>query len=287
MKKQIVGLFLLLLTSGCGSDDTVIQGLLDLSGAELAYKDGPLKLTVAAVCLEHSTNKQENLSRLILRISELSAARPDLRLIVFGETALGWYCGPGDRKQYAIQTAEPVPGPAVNAVAAAASSNNTFVIFGLVETNAADATLYNTQVAVSPDGTIAAIHRKIRLTPEDESCGFSPGPKTAANAPVFSIDGIRTGMIICADVQSLWLTRRLTEARIRLLAHSMAYDGPPFRIDPVARQFNSWVVFANRCGNEGDLSYDGTLYISDPSGTMRTGDRGGSRTHLYQIGVWP
>jgi N-carbamoylputrescine amidase len=259
---------------------------MDISGAPLEYDESGATrhLGVASVCLQCSKEKQENLSRMKQMIHKIMAEKPETELIVFGETTLGWYCNPDDPDNYQRNIAEPIPGPATDSISVLADTYDVHIVFGLGEINGCS--LYNSQVLLDPDGAIRAVHRKYHLIDEDIRSGFDPYPKTPENVTVVDINGIRAGMIICADVSSFWLTEQLINRQVELVIHSLASFEPEFRIDAVARQFNAWVVFANRYGSEKDTFYEGNCTISDPAGTIRVGGSGQQRYEYYRIGVY-
>jgi len=270
----------------CGDSDTIIQSLMDISGAPLEYDDsGATKyLAVATVCLKCSKDKPENLLKMRQMVEKIMNEKPETELIVFGETILGYYYNPDDLKNYQRNIAETIPGPVTDSMSVLADFYDIYIVFGMGELNGEK--LYNSQVLINPDGELEVIHRKYRLINEDKEIGFDPFPKTMSNVSVAEINGIKIGMIICADVGSYWLTEQLINQQVELVIHSLASFEPEFRIDAVARQFNAWVVFANRYGKENDTFYEGNCYISDPTGTIRVGGNGEERYEYYKIGVY-
>lgn len=265
--------------SGCSDSDTIFQSLMDISGAPLEYDDSNANthLNIASVSMQCSKDKQENLDKMISMIEKIMAEKPQTRLIVFGETILGWYYKADEPEAYQGRIAETIPGPATSTIGVLADSLDIYIVFGMTEIK--ESKLYNSQVLLNPEGEIEAVHRKVHFFDWDEESGFTKGDQKT----IVEIDGIKTGMIICADVQSLWLTKGLVDEPIELLLHSLASNADEFTIDAVARQFNSWVVFANRCGEEDNADYSGTCYISDPAGTIRVGGEGKERYVYYKI----
>ncbi|MBN2088114.1 carbon-nitrogen hydrolase family protein [candidate division KSB1 bacterium] len=290
MKTKILQLLLIVLPCflliSCGDSDTIIQSLMDISGAPLDYDDSKATkhLTIASVCLECSKEKQENIDKMVTMIHKIMMEKPDTRTIVFGETILGWYLNPDEPEAYQRRLAETIPGATTERIGALADSFDIYIVFGLGEIKGEK--LYNSQVLLNPDGELEAVHRKSHLVKEDEQSGFAPYPRVDENVTVVTIDGIRAGMIICADVSSSWLTQKLIDQTIELVIHSLASSAPEFKIDAVARQFNAWAVFANRYGKEKDANYEGTCYIADPGGTIRVGGDGKERYEYYRIGVY-
>jgi len=274
-------LLLTLFLLSCGDSDQILHSLIDISGAPIPYDESnpDQVLPVASVCLECSRDKRENLIKIENMIFRIMEEAPQTRLIVFGETTLGYYYGLDDPESYQRSVGETIPGPATAQIGSLADSFDVFIVLGMSELSGD--TLYNAQVLLNPEGQIVAVHRKSGFVSEDEEAGFTRG----RHATVASIDGIRIGMIICADVTSYPLTEDLVAAEIQILIHSLASLAGEFRFDATARQFNSWVIFANRYGHEGDQYSPGTCHISDPAGNVVVGGEGQERYLTYTIGV--
>lgn len=269
----------------CQKEDVIVQSLFDLTGAPLTYDDSKATkfINVAAVCISPSKIKAGNVRMIRQKSLETKDKYPITELILFPETILGWYIDDSAPEEYQRNIAEPIPGETTRAVSLLADSLNVYIVFGMAE--AENGKIYNSQVIIDPDGAIAGVHRKINLTPEDEKSGYTPGDRTPDNVTIVSINQIKVGLIICADVSSYWLTKQLTGKGVEVILHSMASEATEFNIDPVARQFNAWEVFCNRWSHEGKRSYSGTTYIADPSGTIRVSDSGKESIQTYKIGV--
>lgn len=269
----------------CQEDDVIVQSLFDLSGAPLHYDDSKATkfLNVATVSIHASREKDTNLAKIKAISREILSQHPETELLLFGETVLGWYIDENDPESYQRSIAESIPGPSTDAIAFLADSLNVHIVFGMTELQGDK--LYNAQVFVNREGNIEAIHRKVNLTPEDKKNGITPALKIPENVTVVNINGIVTGMIICADVSSFWLTEQMIHQKVELILHSMAAVVPEFAIDPVSRQYKSWEVFSNRYGDELKWRYSGTIFIADPSGTIRTSGSGGEMYRVYKIGV--
>jgi len=294
MKRILVFLLLFPLMVSCGSKDTIIQSLYDISGAPLVYDDsGATKtLHVAAVCMCCSKDKADNLTNMEAMIDLIVADHSEIDLIVFGETILGWYYDPADPQVYQWGLAEQIPDSppydtAVARIATKADTHNIHVVFGMGELDGGQ--LYNTQVLLAPDGTVQAKHRKVHLIDTDEAGGFTPALRSAADAlslTITDINGIHAAMLICADVSDYWLATEINERGVDLIIHSLASFEPAFTIDAVSRQFNAWEIFANRCGQEADTDYAGNCYIADPAGTVRAGGEGAQRYEYTIVRVY-
>ncbi|MCF8364003.1 MAG: carbon-nitrogen hydrolase family protein [Prolixibacteraceae bacterium] len=281
----VVALMISLLFFSCQKDDVIVQSLYDLSGAPLKYDDSKATrfLNVASVSIEPTKNKQENLFNIKQKSIQITEEYPEVELILFGETILGWYCDEENPESYQRSIAEVIPGNATQFIGNLSDSLKVYIAFGMTEKR--DGELYNSQVLVNPMGEIEALHRKITLTPEDKKSGFTASSKTPENVTIVNINNIKVGMMVCADMGSYWLTEQLTGQKVELILHSMASAVPEFGIDAVSRQLNAWEVFANRYGKEGKYSYSGTTFIADPSGTIRISGSGREMIKTYKIGV--
>lgn len=281
----VVASMISLLFFSCQNDDVIVQSLYDLSGAPLKYDDSQANrfLNVAASSIESSKSKAENLEKITQSIRKIAKDEPEVELILFGETILGWYIDDENPHAYQATVAEPIPGFTTDIISQLADSLDIYVVFGMSESDSGQ--LYNSQVMINPSGEIEAVYRKVNLTPEDLASGFTAGNKTQANVSVTNINNIQVGLIVCADANDYWLTKQLTEQKVEVILHSMASEVPEFAIDPVSRQFDAWEVFANRFGTEGDRQYSGTTFIADPSGTVRVSGGKEETVRAYKIAV--
>ena len=270
----------------CEKDDTIVQSLFDLSGAPLLYDDSNASrhLNVVTVSMICSKDKAENLIKIRQKATQAKTLHPNAELILFGESILGWYIDDDNPEPYQRSIAETIPGPATDSIAKTALELDCYIGFGLTELYSGK--LFNSFVLISPDGQIMAVHRKVNITPEDISNDITAAAKVDSSVTIVDINNIKTGMIICADVNGFWLTKQLTDRKVEVILHPMASEVPMFRIDAVSRQFNAWEVFANRYGNELERAYSGTAFIADPAGTIRIGDSDSEGFYFCKIGVY-
>jgi predicted amidohydrolase len=276
---------MVVLFTSCQKDDTIVQSLFDLSGAPLQYDDSNASrhLNVVAVSMICSKNKSENIATVRQKATQAKEQYPNAELILFSESVLGWYIDDENPEPYQRSIAETIPGPATNSIAKTANELGCYIGFGLTELNSEN--LYNSFVLIDPNGEIMAIHRKVNITPEDILSGIIPAAKVDSSVTLVTINSIKIGMIICADVNGFWLTKQLTDRKVEAILHPMASEVPMFHIDAVSRQFSAWEVFANRYGTELDREYSGTTFIADPAGTIRVGDSQKEGFYFYSIGV--
>jgi predicted amidohydrolase len=269
----------------CQEESAIVQSLFDLSGAPMVYDDSQAgrHLEVVAVSMACSKDKQENIQRICSKAIEAKNAYPGTEVILFGESVLGWYIDDEHPEPYQRSIAETIPGPATDSIAEVARLLGCHIGFGLTEVNAKK--LYNAFVLIDPEGEILATHRKVNLAPEDITGGITPAPEHDSSVTMVQLNGIRIGMMICADANGVWLTRELTGRGVEVMLHPMASEVPMFKIDAGSRQFGAWEVFANRYGKELERNYSGTTFIADPAGSIRIGDSGKEGFYYYKIGV--
>lgn len=284
MKKKKAALILLIVVA------LVISSILFL---EISEKKGSLlksflyndkeadkRLRIATVAMQCDTESEVNRKKMVETINAIKHQHPDTDLIIFGETILGWYKKPPETKKYHEEIAETIPGVTTQIISELAQQKELYVSFGLVERN--DGKLYNAQVVIDPKGEIIAVQRK--KNPKCES--FQPGERTITFA---DINGIKTGIVICYDTQQKMTAEEVAENEPHLVIISNAdwsneWDTRNFGVRYLARKFNSWLVSANRFGDEGKIHWDGHIEISNPVGDMCCVKKSAEQYAYYDIG---
>ncbi len=142
-----------------------------------------------AVAQIHSIARdpRANLARIHRQVR--SAAAVGVDVILFAETCIHAYELSAENKALA----EPVDGPLTAQVGVWAREYGLTIMAGFLERDG-DA-LYNSHVVACPDGILAA-QRKHSITPGEIEGGISPGPRERT---VFTFNGVRTAVVICAD----------------------------------------------------------------------------------------
>jgi predicted amidohydrolase len=167
--------------------------------------------------------------------------------------------------------AEPVDGPSVEAVAAAAKAIGAWVHAGSFVERDEQGALYNTSVLLAPDGSVAATYRKMHLF------GFSEGEPallTAGVEPtVVDTDLGRIGLATCYDLRFPELFRALVDKGVELVLLPAAW--PAVRVEhwsvlARARAIeNQYVVVAgNAAGVQGSTAMGGRSAVIDARGTV-------------------
>jgi predicted amidohydrolase len=155
-------------------------------------------------------------------LDRAAASKPDL--VLFTENLVDrWVRKP------LMETAQPVPGPATNALAERARRYKTWVATSLHEIE--NGLIYNTAVLIDREGRIAGRYRKVHLANTEAEAGITPG----SDYPVFDTDFGKVGIEICWDN---WFGEAVRELRLRgaeIVLLPIAGDGVPGHWDLVSR----------------------------------------------------
>jgi predicted amidohydrolase len=247
----------------------------------------PHSTTLAAANMRVSPDKQANLARILAFIEEAADRGADL--LVLPELALQGYIDFALRhgtpeyvaqRRYFVSSAETVPGPATDQIAAAARRHHMHVQFGLAESAGHGNVVFNTAALVGPDGVIG-VYRKLHN--QAEYPFFVPGEGT----PVFGLPegrapAVKTAAMICYDLNFPEVMRAFAVqgADITLMStawpmqgHDPATDYLGETMDLLARASaltnQMWLVISNHCEAEAyssKIDYYGHSQIIDPTG---------------------
>jgi predicted amidohydrolase len=152
------------------------------------------------VQLAVSPSKEENSTRVVSTIEQVGR---ECDLIVFPEYCMG-YPNEGLSRKFVDDLAEPVEGKFVTAAAEASKSSPVSVVLPIFERE--NAVVYNTAIVIN-QGEVRGKYRKIHLFDAlgwRESDFFRPG----SNPAVFSVGGLKVGIVICYDIRFPELIRR-------------------------------------------------------------------------------
>lgn len=127
-----------------------------------------------------------NLERALAAIAGCAA---DTQLIMFPEGHLMGFAS----EETVAQVAEPLDGPTVSAVIAAARERKIAVVVGMAEND--NGRFYNTTLLITPEG-IALRYRKTHLWASDRGV-YEPGDRYATCL----WNGVRVGLLICYDIE--------------------------------------------------------------------------------------
>ena len=151
----------------------------------------------------------------------------------------------------------------VNSLLEVARENDQHIVTGFHEKEGDE--LFNTSLFITPGGEIGK-YRKIHLFMNEKEI-FSPGN---AGLPVFNMNGIRLGMLICFDYLFPEIWRIMGLKDVDLIAHpSNLVTYKAFKVVPAQAVINRFFIFTtNRYGTERDVSFSGRTFAVDPEGDV-------------------
>lgn len=203
-----------------------------------------------------------NLKRLAEKAAE--AAARGASLLVCPELSLTGY-----NVDTPIMTglAETADGPSSKRVAGIAREHRIAVLYGYAE-RAGDA-IYNTARLVDANGRPLANYRKTHLYGDLDHRSFTPGKTLVRTA----LDGVPLGLLICYDVEFPEPVRAQALAGAAIVLVPTALMTPHHFVARSLIPVRAWenqlfVVYANRCGSEGEIDYVGLSTIAGPDGSI-------------------
>jgi len=156
-----------------------------------------MKFHIACIQFRSRLGDSEyNLSQIAIWCKR--AASAGIEVVVFPEACLTGYCRP---RQMA-ELAQPFAGALSNRIAAIAQDNHMLIAFGMPEREGDR--IYNTMIAVGPEGHLLARYRKTHLWAA-ESRWATPGTEFVT----FQTNLARFGLMLCYDARFPEVTRSL------------------------------------------------------------------------------
>ncbi|MES1244473.1 MAG: nitrilase-related carbon-nitrogen hydrolase [Acidobacteriota bacterium] len=229
-------------------------------------------MRIALAQLSAGPDRAANLARALDTMTAARQAGADL--IAFPEVILDRFFPqvPGDRK--ALELAEPIPGPAGNAVAARARDLGLVTVFNLYELDA-QGRRFDSSPVYDADGALLGVTRMIHITDYEgfhEQDYYHPGDK---GIPVYDTRIGRVGVAICYDRHYPEVMRALGVAGAELVVIPQAgtvgewpeglYEA---EVRTAAFQNGYFAALANRVGVEGRLHFSGESFVVDPEGRV-------------------
>lgn len=232
----------------------------------------PLAVVQAQPC-----SIDEPLSRFCEQVQALLASFPQLRLIVYPELHL--FGDTPSHKEALLARAEPLSGPRIKALGELAGDLGLWLVPGSVCERGPEGQLFNTALAFSPQGRLAAWYRKVFPWRPYEP--FDPGDRFVT----FDLEGIgRAGFSICYDAWFPEVTRHLAwmgaEVVLNLVKTTTcdrAQEVVLARANAIVNQV--FVVSVNCAGPVGT----GQSVIVDPEGLVRVAASGANQTVLTDV----
>ncbi|MEJ8643385.1 carbon-nitrogen family hydrolase [Streptomyces sp. MS1.HAVA.3] len=159
-----------------------------------------------ASLIQIAVNEGESVSSRRARVAELVREQADSDLVVLPEL---WPVGAFAYEQFETE-AEPLDGPAYEAMSKAARDAGVWLHAGSVVERAGDGSLYNTALVLSPAGELAATYRKIHRF------GFDQGEAVLMSAgeslTTVELPEQTLGIATCYDLRFPELFRGLVDA---------------------------------------------------------------------------
>ncbi len=214
------------------------------------------------------------------------AAAEGARLVCLQELTLSRYFAVDPGGPAAVGTEpEPLPGgPTHDFALRMAQELGVHVHASLFErADAEDGLGFNTAIVVSPEGELVARTRKLHIPVTAgyyEDRYFRPGPPGEEAYPLFRLGEAGVGLPTCWDQWFPEVARAYSLAGADVVVYPTAIgsepDHPEFDTEPLWHQVivshgianGLFMVAVNRFGSEGELSFYGSSFISDPYGRV-------------------
>ena len=267
VNKKVLFVIIGILISFTACDNVILSPFSQAWKAPMPYdKSGATReLHVAAVSMYVDLSPDVNRGKIITFIDRIKAEKPNIRLILFPETILGYYYRSANPSEYQSTIAETIPGFTTDAISLKAIEHQVYISFGMVQKIGEN--LYNAQVLIGPDGGILSVYHKMQLGSWDEENGFIAGRDINLDI----IDNIKVATIICSDGNYLETHKKIHKLGAELVLQAMA--NPKRILNEIIYQWKytfTWHLYANRIGTEDGTTYDGMLFLSTPSGEVKT-----------------
>ncbi len=208
----------------------------------------------------------------------LRAASRGCNLIVFPESFVQGY----SIRPETLLLAEPSDGVSATALRALATETGVAIVVGFLERNPGNpARPFNAALVVDADGRLAGVYRKTHLF-EREHEAFTPGDaypvfelslRGPRSGPRRSVEPVRVGVCICADIEYPEVARVLALGGAQVLAVPSA-DMEPYRAQQAANlasraiENNAYVALANTVDRRRGATFFGGSGIAGPDGSL-------------------
>lgn len=191
-----------------------------------------------------------------------AAAEQKAQLLIFPEGIMTGYYNPN-------LTAENLPdvSPWLAELRRRAKTHRLAIVIGALVAQGEE--IRNTAYAIDETGEVVAHYCKRALYGEWEQSTFAPG----TGSEIMVLAGIKTGLLICYDVEFPELARELAKAGAELIATPTALMAPSKEVAEVlvpARAIENqvFVAYCNRVGQEEELNFLGLSSVVAPDGQI-------------------
>jgi predicted amidohydrolase len=223
-------------------------------------------MRVGVVQFASVLDKPANLARVVALVDD--AAEQGADLVIAPEVAMH-DLGPADLDLTSV--AEALDGTFVAGVAEAAKRREVTVLAGMLEL-AEGSRVYNTVVAVGPDGTLIGRYRKQHLF---DALGWMESDRLLPGQPeerlTFPVGDVTVGVMTCYDVRFPELARALIDDGAELIAIPSAWVAGPRKLQQW-RTLTTARAIENVCYVAGAVqtppTYTGGSIVVDPWGEV-------------------
>ncbi len=206
-------------------------------------------------------NPEKNLE--LIRESVSKTVSPDI--LVLPELALTGYTFEDSEEAYSLS--EEIGGKLTSELVGIAGENSVTMAVGFLEREGKH--LYNSSILVDGKG-IVGVYRKVHLFREEKSI-FKGGN---TGFPVFEINGVKVGLLVCFDWIFPEAMRTLALKGADIVLHSANLLLPYYQKAAITRAIENkvFIVLANRTGTEERFGskneFTGESEIVDPEGRV-------------------
>ena len=228
-------------------------------------------MRIALVQQHTTTDRRDNLERG-LRAARTAAER-GADVIAFAELAFEPFYPQDPAQPDAIELAEPIPGPTIQAFIDLATELGVVVAPNLYEREGESA--YDTTAVIDADGSLLGKSRMLHIPDYagfHEKGYYTPGD---LGAPVFETRCGRIGIAICYDrhYPEVWRALALAGAQVVFVPQAGAVGEWPdglFEAELRVASFQNglFTALCNRVGREARLTFAGESFVCNPAGEV-------------------
>jgi N-carbamoylputrescine amidase len=236
--------------------------------------------------LQHRWHEDPDEHLAALSVGVGIAAAAGAQLVCLQELTLSrYFAASEDGPRAAGAEPEELPGGPTFAFAAAAAAEHGIPVHASLYERAdgEDGLGFNTAIVVSPEGELVAKTRKLHIPVTAgyyEDRYFRPGPAGDDAFPLVKVGDAKLGLPTCWDQWFPEVARAYSLEGAEVIVYPTAIgsepDHPGFDTEPLWQQVivangianGVFMVAVNRIGNEGELTFYGSSFISDPYGRV-------------------
>ena len=226
------------------------------------------RLKVAAIQMKViSKNKEENLVHAVALIERCSSVRS--RIVCLPELFSTPYFAVTEAVE-TFELAETIPGPTTDILAGVARKLNVYIAGSIFELDKLQRLYYNCAFLINPKGTLVGKYRKVHIPFVNhgnryinEKYYFMPGD---LGFPVFPVDQLKVGLLICYDrsFPEAWRCLTLKGAKLVLVPTTSSgwrSESWEFGLRTKALENNLFIIAPNRVGEESFYRKDSPAFF--------------------------